>query len=384
MKNRSIFLYVFMGTLLMLLLGIVYSYSLFRLEIEELYDVSKTVSGIPFMFVLLFYSLFMAISGILYERFSSLKIAFSGVTLIVVGFILASYSTSILTITLSYGILIGSGIGILYGLPLRIIANLKHKQPGLLTGITLMGFGLSPLLFAPVIQYLIDSFGLSNTFMVLGLSYLVILIVLIIFLIQKDVKEKIKESVSFAVLKNREFYKIYTLFFMGTFIGLSVIGLTGNIGVDMIGISRTNMAIFISVFSIFNGLGRPLFGFLNDYKSFKFSASFSFLSLILISFLIYLFSTNLVVFILAFIIFYLNFGGWLSLAPGATLNTFGKEQYSQIYGFMFTAYGLGAFFGNGVSGGIVDSFSYEGLYILIAFISLIGLLVVCFTFKKTT
>lgn len=379
MKNRSIILYVIMGTLMMLLLGIVYSYSMFRLEIEELYSVSKALSGIPFMFVLLFYAIMMAISGLLYDRFSTWKIVFSGVLLIGVGFILASYSTSILTISLTYGVLIGSGIGILYGLPLRVVVNLKHPHPGLLTGITLMGFGLSPLIFAPVIQYLIDSIGLSSSFMVLGIIYMIVLIIISLVLIKKDIKLKTNDKISFAFLKDIKFYKIYGLFFIGTSIGLSIIGFTGNIGEELIGISRPNIAIFLGVFSIFNGLGRPLFGYLNDHKSFRFSALLSFAMIILISILIYIFSTNIIVFILTFVLFYLNFGGWLSLAPSATLRTFGKEQYSQIYGFMFTAYGLGAFIGNGIAGTLVDQFSYKGLFLLTAIMAAIGFAIIGLT-----
>jgi MFS family permease len=87
-----------------------------------------------------------------------------------------------------------------------------------------------------------------------------------------------------------------------------------------------------------------------------------------------MFSSSLLLFIVASIIYYLNFGGWLSLAPSATISTFGRENYSQNYGFMFTAYGLGALIGNFVTGSIIDNIGMESMYLLMAGISIIGII----------
>ena len=364
----------------MLFLGIVYSYSMFRLEIEAVYNVHSVSSAIPYMTVLFFYSLFMAIGGILYSRYNTLIIGISGVVFISLGFFLAAISHSIFTISLTYGVLVGTGIGLLYGLPLRVVSILGHKKVGILTGITLVGFGLSPLIFAPFIGKLLDSFGLSKTFIILAVGYLILTLPIVWTLSKHDTMPKIREKLSYPVLKNKQFYMVYFLFFIVTFIGLTYIGFTGNIGEELIGLK--NVAFFISIFAIFNGVGRPLFGYINDKIGFKKASIISFISILFASLLHYFIPNNILVFTVTFIVFYLNFGGWLALAPSATISLFEKEDFSKNYGLMFTAYGVGAIFGNLSSGYIAEVFELRSVFLLMSVLAVIGIMTVYFSFIR--
>ena len=146
---------VAVGTLLMLLIGIIYSYSIFRVEIADIYMVDSVRSGLPYMLVLFFYSFFMFVGGRLYARYNTLLIAMIGALCIISGFLLSSLTDSVEGLMITYGVLAGSGIGILYGLPLRIVSQLNHSKIGLLTGITLLGFGMSSLIFANLLNMLI-------------------------------------------------------------------------------------------------------------------------------------------------------------------------------------------------------------------------------------
>ncbi|QWB96525.1 MFS transporter [Mycoplasmatota bacterium] len=373
MKKQNLYFTITLSILLMICLGIVYSYSIFRLEIESVYQINKTLSGLPFMIVLLFYALSMAFSGILYDRFSSLYMSITGIFFISFGFILASFANDIYLITFSYGVLIGIGIGILYTLPLRVISYMDYNKKGLLTGLVLMGFGISPMISAPIVEYMLSHMGLSMTFLYLGIFYFICLTLLIIPLVSRDQKPLQKIIVDQSFLKNKRFYLIYILFFIATFIGLSMIGLTSTIGVEQFQISLLEISIWLGVFSIFNAIGRPLFGYINDRYSFNLASILSYTSIIIVSILTIFFLNVKIIFIISFIIFYINLGGWLSLAPAATLKTFGKEKYSQTYGFMFTAYGLGAFLGSGITSIFLDYFSYQSIYILIIFMSFIAM-----------
>jgi|LGOV01.1.fsa_nt_gb MFS family permease len=379
--KKELTLYVILGTLLMLLLGIVYSYSMFRLEIETVYNANHFESGIPYMIALFVYSSFMAIGGIMYSRFNTKYIALAGILLISVGFILSAFATNILMITITYGFIVGTGVGLLYGLPLRIVPQLNFHRTGLLTGVVLLGFGLSPLVFAPLINYLIDNYGLSNTFLYLGIVYLIISTPLVLLLIKKDVLPKNNEKLNYDIIKNKKFQSLYVLFFLGTFIGLTFIGFTANIGKELIGIDAARIAILVALFAIFNGIGRPLFGYLHDRFGFKRSATLSFISIGFATLLMYIFSENYVVFLFSFSLFYLNFGGWLSLSSATTMELFGKLNYSKNFGFMYTAYGVGAIFGNSISGFLVELMGIRSIFLLMCFISVIGLLLTIIKFR---
>ncbi len=373
--------YVVVGTLLMLLLGIVYSYSMFRLEIESILNVNKFLSGLPYMIALFFFSLFMAIGGQLYSKYNTKLIAFIGVLCVSLGFVLTSFATSIVMITITYGVIVGIGVGILYGLPLRIVTQLEIKNIGFLTGIVLLGFGLSPLIFAPLINTLITSRGLSTTFLILGFIYFVTMIPLVLVLTSRDKLQKNNNGFNYKILKNKKFISLYILFFLGTFIGLTFIGFTGNIGKELIGIESNIIAILLGLFAVFNGVGRPLFGYLHDKVGFKRTAIISFSTLIFAAILHFVFDSNYLIFIVSFIVFYLNFGGWLSLASATTMELFGKEEYSKNYGLMYTAYGVGAILGNSISGVIVEMVGLRSVFLLMSIIAFIGLVYVNIGFR---
>jgi len=380
-NKKQLILYVVLGTLLMLLLGIVYSYSMFRLEIETVYNANHFESGIPYMIALFVYSSFMAIGGIMYSKFNTMHVAVLGIILISVGFIASSFATSIVMITITYGLIVGVGIGLLYGLPLRIVPQLNFHRTGFITGIVLLGFGLSPLVFAPLINYLIENYGLSNSFLYLGIGYLITSTPLVLLLIKKDTLPKSNEKINYEIIKNKKFQSLYILFFLGTFIGLTFIGFTANMGKELIGLDVAKIAILVGLFAIFNGLGRPFFGYLHDRFGFKQTAIGSFISVGFATILIYIFSDNYYVFLFSFSVFYLNFGGWLTLSSATTMELFGKLNYSKNFGFMYTAYGVGAIFGNSISGFLVESVGLRSIFLLMSFISIIGLILTVVQFK---
>jgi MFS family permease len=118
-----------------------------------------------------------------------------------------------------------------------------------------------------------------------------------------------------------------------------------------------------------------LFGYLNDTFGFVRSAALTFILLLVASGLLLLLPISTGLYILAFSLVYVVFGGWLSLAPGATIRLFGATNYSQNYGLMFTAYGLGALLGNSFGGLLVDAFDYMALFWMMIGLSLLGLLI---------
>ncbi len=56
-------IYVFIGIITMMFLGTVYSYSVFRSAIENIYNVGTTLSGLPYTASLASYALLMFLSG---------------------------------------------------------------------------------------------------------------------------------------------------------------------------------------------------------------------------------------------------------------------------------------------------------------------------------
>lgn len=229
---------------------------------------------------------------------------------------------------------------------------------------------MSPFVTAPIAKRLIDVYGVFNTFKILGIVFLVLLILL--SLPFKFPKENIQTSSSDVasispkeMLKDSRFYILWICFTIATFIGLMIIGKTSPVGEDVIKIDSRKIAFYVSIFSVFNGVGRPLFGYLSDKLKPKNVIMFSFCLVLIASILVIFFKQNTtVLYMISFILFWMNFGGWLSIAPTLTSKFFGPKYYSENYGILFTAYGVGAILGNLTSGIIKDVF---GSYTLVAY-----------------
>lgn len=371
------------GILMMLIMGSVYSYSVFRVAIEDQFSLSASQSGLPYMLSLFFYAFFMGVSGKVLEKIHAYKVFLMGVFLIFLGWFIAYLSQGFLWLALGYGLFIGSGIGFIYGIPLMVITQEFKTKKGLYIGLVLLGFGLSPLISAPVLQVLIRRFGLHSSFLIMGLFSLVSLFLLSLF--YKDYtykKPTIKLEKMIETLKKPAFIFLYLLFFIGTFIGLTVIGFTSGYAVSVLDYSLEQAAIFVSIFAIFNGLGRVIFGSLTDRFPIDKIIILSFISLFLASLFIVIARQSILVFIISFAIIWMNLGGWLAIAPATTSKIFDQNAYTRNYGILFSAYGISAIVGVYASGYLTDLFGeYIYSFILFGLLALLGLILTSF-FKK--
>lgn len=382
---RGEWLYVFLGLVIMMMLGTVYSWSVFRLPVEELYSVGATQSGLPYMTALLFYSLFMFLTGRYFKGWSPRATILVGSLLVSVGWILSAFAPSIQVLTVTYGVISGAGVGIAYGAPLAVVTRWFPEKKGLVIGLVLLGFGLSPLLTAPLARMLVEQYGVTRTFLVLGIVFGMLLPVLSMPFKYPEsegaegggssgVSAGARDVTSAEMMKSANFKGLYFNFIIGTMIGLMMIGLTSSIGTELIGMAQKDVVLFISIFAVFNGIGRPVFGWLTDRLSAKTAMLLSYAQIITAAGLMLSAKNGSVgLFAVAFAMFWFNVGGWLAIAPTATNNMYGPKHYSQNYGIVFTAYGIGAVLGVSSSGLLLDAFrNYDYIFYLVIASCLMG------------
>lgn len=349
-------LMIISSILMMLLMGTVYAYSVFRYHIEDLYQISTLTSGLPYMTSLFFYAFSMMVTGRHLKPTRLRGFVFYGTLLIILGYFLSSIATHIGMLVFSYGVLIGTGVGMVYGVPIYMVQKLYPKRSGLMTGIILLGFGMSPLITAPLTSALIEWTSIRQTFFILSVVFLVLQLPLsYIFILkerttfkQEPVEQRFKE-------KLKPFKRIYALFVIATLVGLMMIGLTYQVGVRFYGLNETHVTIALSFFAILNGLARPLFGKLMDNQGFKFSGILS-VSLIVVASVIGLINRGSTFFLfgISFGLYWFNLGAWLAIVPATIKEFYGIQQYAKKYGLMFTGYGVGAILGTLASGYILD------------------------------
>ncbi|MEM2292048.1 MAG: OFA family MFS transporter [Nitrososphaerota archaeon] len=387
---------VIVGFIINLFLGAIYSYSIFRKPLERLWGITSTESGLPYTVFLAAFAFFMPLAGSFLERFGPRSTLILGSLLVATGWILSGYSTNIYVLTVLYGLLGGAGTGTVYSVPITTAAKWFPEKAGTAIGLTVLGFGLSPLITAPIITSLIELVGPLRTFLYIGIAILPILLAFSFLLrFPQQYAHKSDSSGSqnreaqieldrSGMLRTRFFYALWLAYAIGCLSGFTAIGITAPFGIEIMHIDQTASSMAVSLFAIFNGLGRPLFGWLTDKLRPRAASMISFGMIASASSLLYFFSAgNLIVFYLGFAVLWLNLGGWLAIAPTSTKVFFGTKNYGKNYGIVITADGAGAILGPVISGWLRDSTgTYLSVLPLIASLALIGLLIVYVGFKQ--
>ena len=372
--------YIFAGILIMLLLGTVYSYSVFRVALERELKIGSFESGIPYMTALASYAISMLLSGRHIEKLNPRTVIISGGLLVSLGWILSYLARGTLVLAFTYGCISGAGVGLVYGVVMNVIAKWFPEKRGLAVGLVLVGFGLSPMITAPVGEMLVDRFGVFNAFLFLGIIFGLAITMLALPFKYPVGSETLNERLNTGsqikpvevplkeMTKTRRFRGLYANFIIGTMIGLMMIGMTVNAGVEYFGLDTSTVAGLMAFFAISNGLGRPVMGWFTDRFSPRTAMMTSFSLIMAAAILLIVLHNGIIIYIGTFSILWFNLGGWLAIAPASTIRFFGARNYSENYGLVFTAYGIGAITGVTGSGILLDlhgNYLYIFLYIII-------------------
>lgn len=357
-----------LGLIVLLCLGTVYSWSIFSTHFETALQAKPGTILLPFMVLGIMFTLVMPISGLYIYRFSPRIMTATGGIIVGIGYLLSSIAPNLPFLIISYGVVAGIGVGIVYGVPLAVAARWFPERKGFAVGMTVVGFGLSPLITAPIAINLIKAFGIRNTFVILGITFTCIILAIAQILkmpptawlpdgynpqasIENNIQGKSQNNsnnspTDLPMVQTQSFYGLWICYVVGTFVGLTAIATTAQVGKEIVGLQPEQLAFAVPLFATFNGIGRPLFGWLNDRLKPKFTIiTINILILIASVIIVHTSQGQLINFLVAYSIFWLCLGAWLAVAPAATLSFFGLNNYPSNYGLMFTSFGSGGLSG---------------------------------------
>lgn len=388
--------YLALGMVLNICLGTVYSWSVFRVPLESYFTVGAVESGLPYMLMLAVFSLTMPLAGTVLKRIGPRRTALIGGILLGGGWVASSWAPSMTAVSIFWGVLGGMGVGLTYVVPLTMAHAWFPARRGLAMGLVLGGFGMSPFVTAPIAEFIIERRDVLTSFRTLGIAFAVLIPLLASsFRMPKNGEgarghssgEVLAGQVLLtprAMVKTREFYTLWIALLLGSIIGLGAIAITSPWAQRIVGLTGGSAALAVSILAIFNGVGRPLFGFLTDHLGLRRTASLAFvLTALAATVLLIDVSNSIISFAGAFAIFWLLLGGWLAIAPAATAKLFGPVSYAQNYGIIFQAYGLGAVLGTLYSGRLNELFgSYRAVLWPILIASVVGMVVSWWGFAR--
>ena len=342
--------------------GTVYCWSTFKQSIAEQIGMSSFAVGWAFSLAIFFLGMSAAFAGKFVER-DIHKSSLLSCICFTFGMIGTGLSIQFLSgwcamigIYLSYGVIMGIGLGVGYLTPVKTLMLWFSHNKGLATGISIMGFGLAKAIATPVMEWLQRSFGIAPMFIILGIVYFCFMLVGHILLKKPDGWVEPQDNNDFNVLsmfRNKQFVGIWLMFFLNIHCGLMIISYEKQI-LGTVFAASANLALLVSVIpSItagFNAFGRIGYSTLSDKLSQRnYTYFIIFGSCILISCLATLFFNSGILILISLFIINAGYGGGFSTLPAMLSERFGMQKISQIHGLALSAWTIAGLTGNNTS-----------------------------------
>lgn len=352
MKNRWIALLA--GVLIQIILGGIYAWSPLISLLGETYGLTKGQGGFIFGLCITTFTLTMVFAGRFLVAHGPQLTAGLGAVLFTGGYLLASFSEgSYPVLLLGLGVITGSGIGFGYVCPLAVGMKWFPHNKGLVTGISVAGFGGGAIILSSVAGYFLHSgMPVLVFFRWWGIVAGSILFIASLFLMEPAARVTTRpKRAGIGEVLSIQFALCAMGIFAGTFAGLLINGNLVPIVIEG-GIASSRSRMAISLFAVGNAVGRIGWGHLFDRLGFK-SIPISLLGMSVACIPLFLQLPKWLLLLDVSIIGFF-FGANFVIFASAIARYFGQTLFSTLYPLCFIAYGLAGFIAPGIGGYFKD------------------------------
>jgi len=386
-----------------ILLGVLYSWSVFRVPLAQLYGWTKAETIAPYRYSLLVFAVGMILAGFWQDRKGPRIVATAGGFLLGTGCLLAAWiGETVSGLVIAYGLVAGLGVGFAYVTPIAMCIKWFPDRRGMIVGLAVMGFGVGPLVFGPLLEALIGSdpsrFAdtIPRTFLILAAIFYVGVIGAAQFYRVPPAGWKpagwapppgraaaVELSPS-QMLRTWQFYALWLLYFLGTSVGLTAIGEATPLLQEMASATAVMSAgTALGVMSIFNGAGRLGWGSVSD----RIGRKSALLAMCLVSVIACLgflrTASGFWPLLTGLCLAAFAYGGYLALMPSFTADYYGPKNVGANYGLLFSAWGACGFLVPGYFAQIMDvarisgdlASGYREVYWKLALLAAVGAIV---------
>ena len=370
MRNRWFIALAAIG--LHISIGSVYAWSVLTRPIMA--DMGFTLSQTTWTFSLaiLMLGLSAGFLGSFAEKIGPKKSGLLAMLFWVTGLFGTAYALSIHNLTLLYlfyGIIGGIGLGIGYITPVSTLVKYFPNHPGFATGLAIMGFGFASLIAGPLMQYFVAQVGLVDTFIILGVIYLVIMGASSLYLKAPQPKHPTRPTkdkstmyvhnhgmLANDAMKTWQFSALWWVFFINITCGIGLLSLASPMAQETIGMTPTAAASLVGIIGIFNGGGRIAWSTISDYLG-RAQTYILFFIIEIVAFYLLAQTNSALTFQILILLIITCYGGGFSCMPAYLADLYGIRQLSTIHGRILTAWGLA-----GIAGPMLVSYFHETGY----------------------
>jgi MFS transporter, OFA family, oxalate/formate antiporter len=353
------------GGLLNVAIGTYYAWSVFVPALEKEFGWSRTQTSLVATIDMVMLASTFLLAGFIMRRVGPRPVAFFGGLMFSLGLFFASFTSSLATLYLTWGFMVGMGLGFGYLTPITVGSLWFPHQRGLVNGLAIGIFAAGSGIFGPIAGYLVEHLGWRETFQILAAVFFAFTMVGAYLL--KDPPVNYNPPVPAAargraankpvpvdyptsrVVRTPTFYQLWIAYALGTTAGTMVISQLVPFARSA-GLSPRNAALAITVGAIGSATGRFFSGWMSDH----FGRLFTLRGIIFISMLatptLFLIREQIVLFYALLYVVYYCYGTQLSVYTALAGDFYGTKYLSTNYGLLLMAWGFA-----GVLGPVVGS-----------------------------
>ncbi len=385
---------VIAGLCINLLLGILYSWSVIKKALVEEWGWTNSDASLPYTTAIVVWAVALLFAGRLQDKIGPRKVITAGVILTSLGMVLSGLIHSVFPLMITFGLLAGTGIGFAYSSVTPPALKWFHpSKKGMVAGIVVSGMGVASIYIAPLTSLLLSHFGISSTFILLGIFMLVVALPVARLINnppegyippQPSSSSSIASANQMAdnmgwkqMVKTPQFYYLWIMFAFASSAGLMIIGNIATIAKSQAGMEKG--FYLVAVLAIFNACGRLAMGFLSD----KIGRVYTFMIIFALQginmFLFASYNTPLAISV-GTALAGIGYGGLLSLFPSITADYYGVKNFGGNYGVLYTAWGVSGAIGPIIAGITVDKTgTYDLAYQISAGLLAVAFILACIT-----
>ncbi len=164
------------GMIVQLCAGVIYMWAVFKAPVAEYLERSPADIALVSSVMLSAFVIGILFGGMLQDRLGPKRIAVLGSLTMSGGILATSFVTpgSADLIFLTYGMVGGLGVGIVYSCTVACVQKWFPDRRGFATGAMVGSFGFSLVIFSPLANSLLSDVGVPETFMIFGAAFMAI------------------------------------------------------------------------------------------------------------------------------------------------------------------------------------------------------------------
>ena len=336
-----------------------YGWTLFVNPIDAKFHWGRASIQVAFTLFVLLETWLIPVEGYLVDRFGPRYVVIGGAVLATLSWLVNSVASSLPALYLGAA-LGGIGTGCVYGTCVGNALKWFPGRRGLAAGITAAGFGGGAALTIGPIASMINSAGYEHAFVVFALIQGGIIFVMAWAMLVAPPSlvaatpgpDQTKRAYTPGeVLRSPVFYVLYLLFVLVSSGGLTLAASMAPIAKDLnidnaplqvLGLTMPTLVLALSLNRIFDGAGRPFFGWLSDRMGREATMALCFLIGAGTLFVLDSFGSDPLIFVLLTAVYFGVYGVIFSLFPATQGDTFGAKYAAANAGMLYTAKGTGA------------------------------------------